>query len=428
MSDLFVTIVVGVGFFLALMGCVALHEVGHMLPAKLFGVRVPKYFVGFGKTLWSIKRGETEYGLKLFPLGGFVQLLGMYPPRREGARDTRLQRLADGAREAEWEEITPADHGRLFYEQSTPKKLVMMAGGITMNLLLAFLLLWGVVGIHGVNRVQPVVAAIAQCVIADARADMTTCLDTDPRTPAALAGLQKDDRIVAFNGTPITEQPQLQALIRANLDHEASIVVERAGVRTTLPTVHTVVRRVPDAIDPSTTVDAGWLGFVGATESQRGGPLVVLGLMRDMAVPSLAVLVQLPVKTYHVAVTMIAGQPRDQNSPMSVFGASAIAGEAASGEGSLGDKVAYLVSLLGSVNLFLALFNLVPLPPLDGGHLAGAVYEAARRGIARLRGKPDPGPADTAKMLPVAYAVGAILLVCGIVLIVADIVSPIKIF
>ena len=83
--ELFWTIVFGLLFFALLMASVALHEVGHLLPAKLFGVRVPQYFVGFGKTLWSTRRGETEYGVKLFPLGGFVRLLGMYPPTRPGA-------------------------------------------------------------------------------------------------------------------------------------------------------------------------------------------------------------------------------------------------------------------------------------------------------------------------------------------------------
>ena len=122
---------------------IALHELGHLIPAKRFGVRVGQYMIGFGRTLWSTVRGETEYGVKLFPLGGFVQLLGMYPPQNPAAKQTWLQRFADDARSYEWDDITPADDGKLFYQQAVWKKLIIMAGGIAMNLLIAFgLVLW----------------------------------------------------------------------------------------------------------------------------------------------------------------------------------------------------------------------------------------------------------------------------------------------
>jgi len=421
------TVAFGVLFFLAIMGCVALHEIGHMVPAKLFGVKVPKYFVGFGKTLWSTTRGETEYGLKVFPLGGFVQLLGMYPPRRPDARNTRLQRLADDAREAEWYDITDADAGRLFYERATWKKVVMMAGGITMNLVIAFVLLWGVVGLHGVLRYQPVVAGISACIQNPPRADRT-CVATDTPTPAALAGLAAGDRIVEFNGVAVTSHDQLTSLIRANLDREASIVVDRGGVRTPLAPVHTLVTSVTDPLNPGGTVQAGYLGFYPVSALTKGGPVDVLGDMGAMTQQSLVALAQLPVKTFNVVADMVGGKPRDPNGPISVVGASAVAGEIATSDFSLSDKAATFAGLLASVNLFLAIFNLVPLPPLDGGHILGALFEAARRGLAKLRGKADPGPADTAKMLPVAYLVGGLVLVMGVVLIVADIISPVKIF
>jgi len=421
------TVAFGVLFFLAIMGCVALHEIGHMLPAKLFGVKVPKYFVGFGKTLWSTRRGETEYGLKVFPLGGFVQLLGMYPPRRPDARDTRLQRLADDARDAEWDDITDADAGRLFYERPVWKKVVMMAGGITMNLLIAFVLLWGVVGLHGVVRYQTTVAGISACVQTPPRTDQT-CLPTDQPTPAAQAGLQAGDRIVEFNGVAVTSHEQLSALIRANLDHEASIVVERGGVRTPLAVVHTMISNVTGPLNPGGTVQAGYLGFYPVSALAKGGPVEVIGDMGTMTKQSLVALAQLPVKTFNVVADMVGGKPRDPYGPISVVGASAVAGEIATSDYSVADKVATFAGLLASVNLFLAIFNLVPLPPLDGGHILGALFEAARRGVAKLRGKADPGPADTAKMLPVAYLVGGLVLVMGVVLIVADLISPVKIF
>nr|NLI50582.1 PDZ domain-containing protein [Propionibacterium sp.] len=422
-----VTVVFGVLFFAAVMACVALHEVGHLVPAKAFGVKVPKYFVGFGKTLWSTRRGETEYGVKLVPLGGFVQLLGMYPPGRPGGRDTRLGRLADEARAAEWEEITPADHGRLFYEKPVWQKIVMMAGGITMNLLIAFALFWGVAGLYGTYRTQPTVAAIVECLPVTPRTD-GTCLPTDPRTPAAEAGLRAGDTVVEFNGVAITDYPQLSALIRDSRGGEVRLVVERDGVRTPLAPTHTLVTTVADPLDPGRTVQAGWLGVRPVIALTRSGPVEVLRDMRDLTGQSVVALVQLPVKTWNVAVDLVTGQPRDVTGPISVVGASTVAGEIAGADLTVADKAASFVSLLAGVNLFLAVFNLVPLPPLDGGHIVGAVYEGGRRSLARLRGKPDPGPADTAKMLPVAYVVGGLLLVMGVVLIVADIVSPVKIF
>lgn len=422
-----VTVVFAIVFFLALMGCVALHEVGHMVPAKLFGVKVPKYFVGFGRTLWSTKRGDTEYGVKVFPLGGFVQLLGMYPPRRPDARDTRLQRFADEARAAEWEDIAPEDQGRLFYERPVWKKLIMMAGGITMNLILAFVLMWGVVGLHGVVRYSPTVAGISQCIQNPPRAEKT-CTAADTVTPATRAGLQAGDTIVEFNGIPISSHAQLSELIRANLDAPATIVVDRGGVRTTLPTVRTLITALADPLDPGKTVQAGYLGFYAQAALVKGGPADAIGDLRTMAAQSLVALAQLPVKVYNVAADIVTGKPRDPTGPISVVGASAVAGEIAASNETVADKAATFALLLASVNLFLALFNLIPLPPLDGGHIAGALFEGARRGVAKLRGKPDPGPADTAKMLPVAYVMGGLILLMGVVLIIADIVSPVKIF
>ncbi|WP_040157532.1 M50 family metallopeptidase [Nigerium massiliense] len=423
-----VTVVFGLLFFALLMASVALHEVGHMVPAKLFGVAVPRYFVGFGRTLWSSRRGETEYGIKLWPLGGFVQLLGMYPPRRPDAKDTRLQRFADEARAVEWDDIAPEQRDRLFYAQPVGRKLLIMAGGITMNLLIAFGLLWGVAGLHGNLRPQPVVGEVPQCIVAGPRDDRA-CRPTDPRTPAAQAGLRPGDRIVSFNGQPIADYPQLQELIRANLDREAAIVVERGGRTEALAPVHTVVAQVPDPVDPSRRVAAGWLGLSPTLERVKEGPAEVLRDMGRASVQSIAAIVQFPVKVVNVVIDLATGRPRDIYSPISIVGASAAAGEVATaGNATLGDRAAMFASLLASVNLFLALFNLVPLPPLDGGHMAGALYEGARRTVARWRGRPDPGPADTAKMVPVAYAMGAFLLLCGLVLIVADIFSPVKLF
>ncbi|MCA0296015.1 MAG: site-2 protease family protein [Actinobacteria bacterium] len=419
-----------IAFFALIMASVALHEIGHMVPAKRFGVRVPRYFVGFGPTMWSTKRGDTEYGIKWFPLGGFVQLLGMYPPRPDGKRRrTRLADFADTARSAEWEDITPTDveNERLFYQKKTWQKLVVMAGGPVMNLLIAFVLLLGVTATYGVARSQTTVAYVQACVLTDPT--RTECTAADPVSPAAAAGLQVGDKVVSFNGVAITSYAQLSSLIRANLDNEARIVVERNGAEVALTPVHTVVNSVADTLDPGARVQAGWLGVSPQRELERGGPVEVLGDMWTMTQQSVVALVQFPVKVWHVVYGMATGQPRSVYDPISILGASTVAGQVvASGEVTLPEKVATFTTLLASVNLFLALFNFVPLPPLDGGHIAGALYEWARRKVAKLFGRRDPGFFDTAKLLPVAYAVGALLLLSGVALILADIISPVQLF
>ncbi len=235
--------------------------------------------------------------------------------------------------------------------------------------------------------------------------------------------------MVSFNGTPITSYAQLSGLIRANRDAEARIVVERDGALVDLTPVHTVVTALPDTLDPSNRVQGGWLGVSPQTQLVRGGPVDVLGDMWTMTQQSAVALVQFPLKVWHVVWGLVTGQPRSVYDPISIVGASTVAGQVvASGEVGLPQKAATFFSLLAAVNLFLALFNFIPLPPLDGGHIAGALYEWLRRTGARLFGRRDPGFFDTAKLLPVAYAVGALLLVSGVVLILADIVSPVQLF
>lgn len=427
-----VTIAFGVLFFALIMASIALHEVGHMVPAKLFGVRVPQYFVGFGPTMWSKRVGETEYGFKWIPLGGFVRLLGMYPPAksREGTRPSRLQDLAESARSYEWRQITPqdVDEGRLFYQKTVWQKLIVMAGGPMMNVLLAFLIFWGVTGLYGQPRPQLEVAYVQTCIIRE-DASERTCPATNPAnpSPAYQAGLLAGDKILTFNGEKMDNWDEFSTAIRANLDREARITVERGGQAVALPPVRTVIDGVADKWDPSKRIEAGWLGVSPVRELVKGGPIETLGDMWTMSIQSGVALVQFPVKVFNVAWDLITGKPRDIYGPMSIVGASVTAGEVVSSDQlDAASKVALFASLLGAVNLFVALFNFVPLLPLDGGHIAGAIFEALRRWFAKLFKRPDPGPVDTAKMLPVAYFVGGFILLCGVVLIVADVISPIK--
>jgi membrane-associated protease RseP (regulator of RpoE activity) len=421
--DLVIAIVAGIGFFALVMTSIALHEIGHLVPAKLFGVKVTQYFVGFWKTLWSTRRGETEYGLKLVPLGGYVRLVGMYPPGRPG-RAGRLADLADDARAAEWADITEADvaGNRLFYQKKTWQKLIIMAGGPAMNILLAFLIFLTVNLAYGQAQPQTTVATVIDC------------LDVAPapcvKPPAAAAGLREGDRIVTFNGRQVTSWAQLTADIRANGTHPVRLTVDRPGTgRLELPEVPGAVREVALPDNPSVKVSTGFIGVQPTFAMVKVGPVETLSDMWAMTTASVGALATFPVTVVTTAYDLVSGKPRDANGPISVVGASVVAGEiATSGQLGLGARIATFFSLLGSVNLFVAILNLVPLLPFDGGHMAGAIWEWLRRRLAALAKRPDPGYVDTAKLLPVAYVVGGFLVLAGVVLILADVVSPIRIF
>ncbi len=420
-------------FFALVMASIGLHEIGHLIPGKLFGVKTTQYFIGFGKTLWSRRRGETEYGVKAVPLGGYVRFVGMFPPSKERPGQVRagrtglFQAMADNARAAEWYDIRPEDEGRLFYQKKSWQKLIIMAGGPMMNILLAFLILLGVTATYGVNRSQLMIAVVPECIVTAGTAD-TSC-NGKPPSPAARSGIKPGDTIVSFNGRAVSSWDQVSGLIRANLDRPAAIVVRRDGQQVALTPVSTVITGVADRYDPAKRVAAGFFGVQPVVERERGGPVAVVEDMWTMTRQTAVALVDFPVKVYYTAANLVAGKPRDVYGPMSILGASRAAGEIASTD-QIGapTKVASLFTVLGSVNLFVALFNFVPLLPLDGGHIAGAIYEALKRGLARLLRRPDPGHVDTARMLPVAYLVGAVIAISGFVLIIADVIDPIRLF
>jgi membrane-associated protease RseP (regulator of RpoE activity) len=429
----------GVVLFLAgVLISIALHEVGHMVPAKKFGVKVTQYFVGFGTTVWSVRRGDTEYGVKAFPLGGFIKLVGMLPPERrdengrvKGISRGFFGRLIADARALEYRSVTPADEPRLFYRLAWWKKIVVMAGGPMTNVVLAVLLLGGVFMGIGVKSPTLVVSAVSDCVI-PASEGARACVvaphpHPDPVSPARKAGFHVGDKIVSFNGQPMSSWDEFSAAIRANGAQRATVVVQRAGKDVTL-TTKTMVSQRP-SLDLNTTnsyVNVGFLGVTPDEVRQRQGPGYVSSTMWDYTKRTGVAVVHMPQRMVGVVKAAFGLEKRDPQSPMSVVGASRIAGDVASdNQISVTDRWATLLMLLGVVNLFVALFNFIPLLPLDGGHIAGALFEAIRRGLARVRGRPDPGYADVAQLLPFAYALASVLIVMGVLLIWADIVNPI---
>jgi membrane-associated protease RseP (regulator of RpoE activity) len=417
-------------FVLLLAASIALHECGHMVPAKKFGVRVPQFFVGFGRTVWSRRRGDTEYGVKAFPLGGYVKLVGMLPPEKHGRGAPRglVGQLVADARAAEQEILQPGDEQRMFYRLPWWKKVIVMAGGPTVNLLIAFVIFGAVFAVKGVPEPTTTIATVSDCVkVVRLDQQPTACTGKDPVAPAKVAGLQEGDRIVSFGGRRITSYDQLQHLIRANGTHATSLVVVRDGTRRTLR-VTTALNTLPVGVNSDKYVRAGFLGITPTEHMVAKGPGYTLGQMGDYTWSTVTTLGHLPAKTVGVAKAALGLQPRDPESPMSVVGVSRVAGQVASDQrDSVGDRIAFLFLLLAGVNLFVGMFNFVPLLPLDGGHIAGALYEGLRRGVARLLGRRDPGYVDVARLLPVAYVMVALFLVLTVVLVVGDIVAPVSV-
>jgi membrane-associated protease RseP (regulator of RpoE activity) len=282
--------------------------------------------------------------------------------------------------------------------------------------------------LYGTNVAQTTVATVSECVIPASQASANrTCQPGDKVSPAKQAGFQVGDKILSFNGTTIKTWDDLTPLIRANADKPAVIVVERNGQPTDLHT-NTIVNQVVDQAGSNKIVSVGFLGVSPQQKVERQNFGFVVDKMGELSVATVKAIGNFPSKLVGVAQSIVGGQ-RAADSPMSVVGASRVAGEVASNNQLTGgERIAFLVSLLASLNLFLALFNFIPLLPLDGGHMIGAIWEGIRRGFAKLFGRPDPGYVDVAKLLPIAYVAASFIVVMGVLLVIADIVNPIKLF
>ena len=426
-------------FVVAILVSIGLHELGHMIPAKKFGGKVTQYFIGFGPTVWSKQVGETEYGVKAIPLGGYVKIVGMLPPAAEELADDVDDRRggqpgAPGP-QVQHRAVHPADlrrprgrvgagqarttTDRLFYKMPWWKKVIVMAGGPTVNILIAFFIFWGVFATYGQNdRWSPSRparrATVSECVIPYRRSGRA-CTADDPRQPGrrrpACCRATGSSR---FNGDG--DRPagtQLRELIRDNDDGEAVIGYERDGedARPAPPTPRSRPRPASDDGRDAATRSASSASRPSPRVTETGGPLYTLEQMGTMTVETVKALGTLPVKVWDVAQAIVGARgarPRTARSASSAAAGSP-ARPCATTSFPVQEKAVFLLMLIAGFNFFIGMFNFIPLLPLDGGHIASALWEALRRGVARLRGRPDPGYVDVAKLLPVAYvvAVGA---------------------
>lgn len=430
-----------IGILLLVVGLavsIALHELGHLLPAKRFGVRVGQYMIGFGPTLWSRRIGSTQYGVKAIPLGGYISMAGMYPPsptdqpgtaRRGRLFDTMIQ----DARTANDETLLAGDDAHVFYRLPVYKRVIIMLGGPVMNLVLAIVLFAILFSGIGVQTATTTVASVSQCVI-PASAGRTDCEAGDPVAPAAAAGLQPGDTIVSIDGTAVSTFDEASAIIRDAPDRALQVVIDRAGARQTLTVTPLLAQRqVTDATgkaatNPDGSVQTTDVGFVGISPRSAlvrqpiwAGPAAAFQNTGQVA----GIMVQLPVKVWNTAVTLVTGGERDPDGPVSVVGAGILSGEVASSDAPILNRVAGFLSLLASLNIALFVFNLIPLLPLDGGHVVVALWDGIKRLWAKARGR-VARPVDATKLVPVTFAVVSLIIVMGAVLILADLVNPVS--
>ena len=427
----------GILFMLIGLGLsIGLHEVGHLVPAKFFGVRVGQYMIGFGPRLWSKRIGETEYGFKMLPLGGFISMSGMYPASKSaGPAKGVFRTLIQDARSANDETIAEGAEDRVFYRLPVWKRVVIMLGGPLMNLLLALIIFTVLVSGIGVQQGTTTIASLNECVV-PAESTVTECAPDDPVSPAVEAGIEPGDVLVSIDGTPVTTFAEATAIVQAAPGQMLDVVVRRDGDEQTLQiTPIAAERTLTDASGQPLLDDQGEpivkeVGYVGMY-SQMGYVQQPLSAGPQMTADTVArvgsLIVTLPVRLWDIGVSLVTGGERDPDGPLSVVGVGRIAGEVAATDAPVLNRFAVLLGLLGSLNVALFVFNLIPLLPLDGGHVVVALWEGIKRIWAKLFRRPPPAPVDATKLVPLTVVVAVLLIGMGALLLVADLFNPVDI-
>jgi membrane-associated protease RseP (regulator of RpoE activity) len=370
-------------FVVALLVSVMIHEFGHYLTARKYGMRVSEFFLGFGARLWSRKRGETEFGIKAIPAGGYCRIEGMTPD----------------------DEMPEGEEGRAFYRASAGKKLIVLGAGSFLHFVLGYLLLFTLLAGVGVNQVLPVIDTVA------------------PNSAAAAAGFQKGDEIVAINGDRNTKWQNQLDKIRNSEGKELIFTVKRDGMEMDI----SAAPRMTDIEDGTSRYV---LGIINEFGTKRLSPVTSIAdaakLTWTFTSASAKALVQLPTKIPALWGQTFGGEKRDENGLVGVVGVARVSGQvSSSGDLTTSQRIGTFILIVASLNIFVGLFNLLPILPLDGGHMAVAIADAFRAFIAKLRGRPAPAAIDIKVLTPITAVVFVVLAALTVLLLIADIFNPI---
>ena len=371
------------------------HEFGHYITAKRYGMRVTEFFLGFGSRIWSTTRGETEFGLKAIPAGGYCKISGMSP--REELPD----------------DVKP----RAFYLASVPKKLVVLGAGSFLHFVLGILLLFTLFAGVGISQILPTVSQVVSCVPTS-----NECSPTDPDSPATSVGIKKGDRIIGINGEK-KDWKDITPILRSSANKQVTLMVIRNGEEISIP-VTLAARSVDGEI-------RGFLGIINDFGLVRENPITAIGssisATSSIVQGSIKALIGLPAQIPALIRQTFLGEERTADGLVGIVGVARASGETvSSGNLTTGEKFATFILIVASLNIFVGIFNLLPILPLDGGHMAVAMYEGARRSSAKRRGKPDPGPVDVEKLTPITMIVFVALAFLTLLLLFADIFNPIN--
>lgn len=428
MNETFLYILGILVMVLGLAVSIGLHEFGHLIPAKLFGVKVPHWAIGFGPRLWKKKFGETEYSIRLIPLGGFISMIGMYPPENPAKPDAkrRFGGLIAQSREAHSEHMAPGDETRTLWSKPAWQRIIIMLGGPTVNLILGLLLIS--ISLSGIGswaqgtKVEAVIECQEQMVNSK-----DSCVPESVRTPAFMAGLRSGDVVVSVDGEKVAAGSPFLAKLTAKplVSHE--VVVIRNGIEKTL-NIFPAEASLP-TLDSSGNVVNVVRPYIGVRMEYERLAMPIgesIGYGVSSVGQTFGFIAQFPQQVYSSVSSLFTGEKRGGESAISVIGIGQVAGQVSSSAADPLDKVFSNLMLIGSLNIALFAFNMIPLPPLDGGHVAGGIYEYLKRGAYRLVGKKDPGRIDTALMAPIAQFMFLALLLAGVLMIVVDFVNPVK--
>jgi len=396
-------------FALAILVSVALHECGHMWVARATGMLVRRYFVGFGPTLWSTRRGETEYGIKAAPLGGFCDIAGM----------------------TSVDELAPDEVDRAMYKQKTWKRVAVLFAGPAMNFVICLALIYGIALVWGLPNLHPPTKAVVgetACVAPETSpGKLGDC--TGPG-PAALAGIRPGDVVVKVGDTPVSSFEDMVVAVR-KLHGTVPVVVQRDGTTiTTQVAVSQTQRFTTKANGQSRQHEAATVGAIGVgaprAVPKRYGVLsavpATIAFTADLTREVGKALMAIPTKV-GALVHAIGGGQRDPQTPMSVVGASIIGGDTV----DHGLWVAFWF-FLAQLNLVLGALNLAPLLPFDGGHIAIALFEKIRSKVRAARGMVVAAPVNYLKLMPATYVVVALVVGYMLLTVTADLVNPIRLF